>query len=132
VRRAAASAALCPVILGLVATPAEAAEHRSDRHITAGTGWLGKHTSWLATTTARQVRGSRDSARLCSSRAPLTANFRIYAYDSHGRLLASRAGDLVRFGCRTLTAPQRTTRFVFRLNVQYDGAGETSWAMSAR
>jgi hypothetical protein len=131
--RIACAVPLTVALVGGVAVTADAGsgEVRRSRHVVAGTHWWGK-TPWDANTTARRVRGARDSARLCLGNTKslgLLANYRIYAYDKHGRLLASKSEDGAHFGCRTLAAPRATTRFRFRLNVEDDGSGEKTWTM---
>jgi photosystem II stability/assembly factor-like uncharacterized protein len=129
--RCVAGIATTATLWAVTAAPAEAAsETRRIRHIAVGPRhWWATH--WEATTTARSVHGAQDSARLCATVLPKDANFRIYAYDSRGRLLASTSQNDARFGCRTLTAPKRTARFLFRLNVIADGRGEKAWTMAA-
>lgn len=153
--RAAAAVGLSLALTVGVTAPAEAATTvRRKSNITLSHWYSTKYTKWTVTTQSHgrgHNGGNYDRAKLCLSKSgarwqgslvPRRANFRIYAYDSHGRLVASRSGNNTKFGhwnkggdrCRGLSVrkSRHAVRFLFRVNVRKDARGEGARNLSVR
>jgi hypothetical protein len=155
VKRAAVAIALSAALIGTGAAPAQAASTvRRTEAFRIGSTWTEySSTTWRFRTQSHgrgRAGGNYDRAEMCltdgsrlSGKRPWAANFRIYAYDSHGRMVASRAGNGAMFGhnarwhgpwCRGLTLHRSrgAVRFMFRVNVLRDRHGERARYLSVR